>query len=65
VAHIDPLNGFSERARKAVIDAIGEMKREHILDRGFFKENLRILLKRYVQKELKTKPVIVTTVVEV
>ena len=65
VAHIDPLNGFSEQARNAVVDAIGEMKREHILDRGFFKENLRILLKRFVQKELKTKPVIVTTVVEV
>ena len=65
VAHIDPLNGFSEQARKAVTDAIGEMKREHILDRAFFKENLRIQLKRFIQKELGTKPVIVTTVVEV
>ena len=65
VAHIDPLNGFSEQARQAVTDAIGEMKREHILDRAFFKENLRIELKRFVQKKLRTKPVIVTTVVEV
>lgn len=65
VAHIDPLNGFSEQARQAVTDAIGEMKREHILDRAFFKENLRIQLKRFVQKKLRTKPVIVTTVVEV
>jgi ribonuclease J len=65
VAHIDPLNGFAEQARKAVADAIGEMKREHILDRAFFKENLRIYLKRFIQKELGTKPVIVTTVVEV
>ena len=65
VAHIDPLNGFSDQARKAVVDAIGDMKREHILDRSFFKENLRIHLKRFVQKELGTKPVIVTTVVEV
>lgn len=65
VAHIDPLNGFAERARRAVIESIGEMKREHILDRSFFKENLRIHLKRFVQKELGTKPVIVTTVVEV
>ena len=38
---------------------------EHILDRAFFKENLRIHLKRFVQKELGTKPVIVTTIVEV
>jgi ribonuclease J len=65
VAHIDPTNGFSDQARKAVTDAIGDMKREHILDRAFFKENLRIHLKRFVQKELGTKPVIVTTVVEV
>jgi len=65
VAHIDPLNGFSEQARQAVSNAIGEMKREHILDRAFFKENLRIELKRFIQKHLRTKPVIVTTVVEV
>ena len=65
VAHIDPLNGFTDQTRKAVADAIGEMKREHILDRAFFKENLRIYLKRFIQKELGTKPVIVTTVVEV
>jgi ribonuclease J len=65
VAGIDPLNGFADQARQAVFDAIGEMKREHILDRSFFKENLRIHLKRFVQKQLGTKPVIVTTVVEV
>ena len=41
------------------------MKREHIADRTVFKENLRIHLKRFVQKEIGTKPVIVTTIVEV
>jgi ribonuclease J len=65
VAGIGPINGFADQARKAVANAIGEMKREHILDRTFFKENLRIELKRFVQKQLGTKPVIVTTVVEV
>jgi len=65
VAHIDPLNGFADQARKAVTDAIGDMKREHILDRNFFKENLRIHLKRFVQKQLGTRPVIVTTIVEI
>ena len=65
VAGIDPVNGFADEARKAVADAIGEMKREHILDRSFFKENLRIELKRFVQKQLGTKPVIVTTIVEI
>ena len=38
---------------------------EQIADRTVFKENLRIHLKRYVQKELSSKPVIVTTIVEV
>jgi ribonuclease J len=65
VAHIDPVNGFTDQARKAIADAVGEMRREHILDRAFFKENLRIHLKRFIQKELGTKPVIVTTIVEV
>jgi hypothetical protein len=41
------------------------MKPAQIADRAVFKENLRIHLKRYVQKELSSKPVIVTTVVEV
>ncbi len=65
VAGIDPINGFSANARQAVIDTIGEMKKEQIADRNVFRENLRIHLKRYVQKEIGTKPVIVTTVVEV
>ncbi|MDM7922808.1 MAG: ribonuclease J [Pyrinomonadaceae bacterium] len=65
VAGIDPLNGFAAEARQAVSDAIGEMKREQVADRTVFRENLRLHMKRFVQKELGTKPVIVTTVVEV
>jgi ribonuclease J len=65
VAGIDPLNGFAADARKTVSKAIEDMKPEHIADRNVFKENLRIHLKRFVQKELSSKPVIVTTVVEV
>lgn len=56
---------FGAEARRAISDAVSEMKREQIADRAVFKENLRIHLKRFVQKELGTKPVIVTTVVEV
>ena len=44
---------------------IEDMKPEHISNRTMFKENLRIHLKRFVQKELSSKPVIVTTIVEV
>ncbi|MBX3265259.1 MAG: ribonuclease J [Acidobacteria bacterium] len=58
-------NTFGAEARRAVSEAVSEMKREQIADRAVFKENLRIHLKRFVQKELGTKPVIVTTVVEV
>ncbi|MBX3297186.1 MAG: ribonuclease J [Acidobacteria bacterium] len=58
-------NKFGAEARRAIADAVSEMKREQIADRAVFKENLRIHLKRFVQKELGTKPVIVTTVVEV
>jgi ribonuclease J len=65
VAGINASNGFALSARQTITDAIGEMKKEHIADRNFFKENLRIHLKRFVQKEIGTKPVIVTTIVEV
>jgi len=65
VAGIDPLNGFAAEARKSVADAIRDMRPEHIADRTMFKENLRVHLKRFVQKELSSKPVIVTTVLEV
>ena len=65
VAGLDPLNGFATEARDAVSQAIKDMKPEQIADRNVFKENLRIHLKRYVQKELSSKPVIVTTIVEV
>jgi len=56
---------FTADARKAVAAAVSDMKREQIADRTVFKENLRIHLKRFVQSELASKPVIVTTVVEV
>jgi ribonuclease J len=65
VAGIDPLNGFAAEARDSIAKAISDMKPEHIANRAVFKENLRVHLKRYVQQQLSSKPVIVTTVVEV
>lgn len=65
VAGLDLSNGFTTEARRAISSAVSEMKREQIADTTVFKENLRIHLKRFVQKELGTKPVIVTTIVEV
>ncbi|HEX6126455.1 MAG TPA: ribonuclease J [Pyrinomonadaceae bacterium] len=65
VAGLDSTNGFAADARQAISEAIAEMKRDQIADTTVFKENLRIHLKRFVQKEIRTKPVIVTTIVEV
>jgi ribonuclease J len=65
VAGLDPKNGFARDARQAISEAISEMKREQIADKTVFKENLRIHLKRFVQREIQSKPVIVTTIVEV
>ena len=65
VAGLDLSNGFAAEAREAVSSAVAEMKREQIADTAVFRENLRIHLKRFVQKHLGSKPVIVTSIVEV
>ncbi|HRH46292.1 MAG TPA: ribonuclease J [Pyrinomonadaceae bacterium] len=65
VAGIDFTNGMIEGARQAITDAIHTMKKEEINDKPWFKENLRIHLKRFIQKVTGTKPVIIPTVVEV
>ena len=65
VAGIDPLNGTLQNARETVVEMIGAMKREDFSDKNLAKENLRIHLKRFIQKETGSKPVIVPTIVEV
>jgi ribonuclease J len=65
VAGIDPLNGSLKNTRDAVADIIEGMKREDFTDKKFAQENLRVQLKRYIQKETGAKPVIISTIVEV
>jgi ribonuclease J len=65
VAGLDPTNGFITDARGAIGEAVREMRPEQIADRNVFRENLRLHLKRIAQKDLSSKPVIITTVVEV
>ncbi|CAN5189248.1 ribonuclease J [soil metagenome] len=65
VAGVDPLNGMLKNARESITDAVAAMKREDFNDKNSAKENLRIHLKRFIQKETGTKPVIVPTLVEV
>ena len=65
VAGVDLANGIAGHARKAITDAVDAMTKAQITDLTLFQENLRVHLKRFLQKEIGTKPVIVTTIVEV
>lgn len=65
VAGIDPLNGMLQNARESVTEAVSLMKPEDFKDANWAKENLRIHLKRFIQKKTGTKPVIVPTLVEI
>ncbi|MCY7374448.1 MAG: ribonuclease J, partial [Pyrinomonadaceae bacterium] len=65
VAGIDPLNGLLQNARDSVSEVIAATKRDKYQDNKFMAETLRVLLKQMIQKETGTKPVIVSTVVEV
>jgi len=65
VAGIDLTNGFTGEAKKAVANLISTMTAQEISDKNWLQENVRVHLKRFLQKETGTKPVIVTTIVEV
>ncbi len=52
-------------ARDAVLQSIGSMSNVQLKDRKLFQENIRVALKRFLQQEVGSKPVIVTTIVEV
>jgi ribonuclease J len=65
VAGIDPLNGLMQNARNAISKIITDTKRDKYQDKKFMAETLRVHLKQLIQKETGTKPVIVSTIVEV
>ena len=65
VAGINPLNGLLQTARESVAEVVAETKREKYQDKRFMAETLRVHLKQMIQRETGTKPVIVSTVVEV
>jgi ribonuclease J len=65
VAGINPLNGFLMDARQSIADVVAQTKREQYQDKNFMAETLRIHLKRLIQQGTGTKPVIISTVVEV
>jgi ribonuclease J len=65
VAGVDYTNGMLETARNSIAEAIQQLPKDSFHDRASLKENLRIQLKRFFQKETGAKPVIVPTIVEV
>ncbi len=65
VAGIDLTNGMIEDARQSIKSTIEAMSKDEFQDKVWFKENLRIHLKRFIQKVTGTKPVIIPTIVEV
>ena len=65
VAGINPLNGLLQNARQSVAEVVAQTRRENFQDKNYMAETLRIHLKKLIQQETGTKPVIVSTVVEV
>lgn len=65
VAGIDATNGIVGKAKQAITEAVAAISKAEIADPNLFKENLRVHLKRFLQKATGTKPVIVTTIVEI
>lgn len=65
VAGINPLNGLIQNARDSISTVVTETERDKYQDKRFMAETLRIHLKQLIQKETGTKPVIVSTIVEV
>ncbi|MEP6925774.1 MAG: ribonuclease J [Pyrinomonadaceae bacterium] len=62
---IDPNNGFMSEAKKVVTAAFESTPKHEIADKEWFKEHLRVSLKRFVQKQTGTRPVIIPTVIEI
>ena len=57
--------GLVDEARAAVAKVFEAMSKVQLKDVNLLQENLRLQLKRFLQKKTGAKPVIVTTVVEV
>lgn len=65
VAGLDNLGQDLKNARDMIRKAVEQMSFEEVTDKNWFKENLRIQLKQFIQREIGAKPVIIPTVVEV
>ena len=64
VSGIDPLNGTVQNAKDSITKAFSALKSKDLVDEIWLAEHLRIHLKRFIQKETGTKPLIVPTIIE-
>jgi ribonuclease J len=64
VAGID-LGGALAGAKETIAAAVKAMLPQEMADKSWLQESLRVHLKRFIQKEIGTKPVIQTTIIEV
>ncbi len=58
-------NGFLKDAKRVVTEAVETASRVEIEDLSLLKERVRLELKRFIQKQNGTKPVIVPVIIEV
>ncbi len=65
VSGFDPTNGLMQTAKDTITEAVEKMKVEDFSSQIAAKEFLRVHLKRFIQKETGSKPVIIPTIVEV
>ncbi|MFN7928310.1 MAG: hypothetical protein U0Y68_10255 [Blastocatellia bacterium] len=65
LAIVDENNGFLQKARVIVGETIEKASHEERVDWTVIKEKIRLDLKRYIQKEIGRRPMIIPVVLEV
>ncbi len=65
LAGVDVANGFIKNAQQMIADSISKAPRSEFDDLTLLKERLRLELKRFIQKQVGGKPVILPIVIEV
>ena len=65
LALADDGNGFLQKARLIVADTVNRSTHDERVDWALIKEKIRVELKRYIQKELGRRPMIIPVVLEI
>jgi len=65
LAIADDGNGFLQKARLIVAETVNKAPHDERVDWALIKEKIRVELKRYIQKELGRRPMIIPVVLEI